>query len=100
MVGPGKQIQRAAHFRQGEWWRDHKSFILVFNRWMVALKRERSGLIELLGTLRRLVAMGQQSLAARFPASHQGALYAERDLAALLDRAVKPVVDGRPGGTL
>jgi hypothetical protein len=92
--------KRAAHFRQGEWWRDHKSLILVFNRWMAALKRERSELVEDLGVLRRLVKRGQESLVARFPASHQAALYAEREIGALLDRAAKPVEDARPGGVL
>jgi hypothetical protein len=90
--------KRAAHFRQGEWWRDHKSLILVFNRWMAALKRERSDLIKHLGTLRREVRLGRQSVVARFPASHQASLYAQREIAAILDRAAKPVEAARPGG--
>jgi hypothetical protein len=88
--------KRAARFGQGEWWRDHKSFILVFNRCMGGLKRERSQLLELLAALRRLVDLGRESLVARFPASHHGELYARREIMAIEERESASILAARP----
>jgi hypothetical protein len=87
---------KAARRGQARWWRDHKSLIEPFNRWMKTLQKERRMLRKLRRRLDRLVEHARRSLIVLFPASHNAALFIERELQVVKNKAAAPLLAAMP----
>jgi hypothetical protein len=88
--------KKATRRGQARWWRDHKSLIDVFTRWMKRLQQERKRLRRLRRRLDRLVDHARRSLIVLFPASHNAALFIERELNAVRNKAASPLLAAMP----